>query len=77
VADKFKGLAQRQHTLITASTDTKKLVLEQSGQLVADRMKFLENQIEHKETLHLNAPETQKSLPSANTQQLPDNPLRQ
>lgn len=65
VADKFKGLTQRQHTLITASTDTKKLVLEQSGQLVADRMKFLEKQIEHKETLHLNAPEKVKSLPSS------------
>jgi hypothetical protein len=66
VADKFKGLTQRQHTLITASTDTKKLVLEQSGQLVADRMKFLEQQIEHKGTSHLNAPEKHKSLPSAN-----------
>lgn len=65
VADKFKGLTQRQHTLIAASTDTKKLVLEQSGQLVADRMKFLEKQIEHKETLHLNAPEKVKSLPSS------------
>lgn len=73
VADKFKGLTQRQHTLISASTDTKKLVLEQSGQLVADRMKFLEQQIEHKGTSHLNAPEKHKSLPSANTQQLPNN----
>lgn len=66
VAEKFKGLAQRQHTLIESSVDTKKMVFKQSAQLVADRMKFLEQQIEHKETLHLNAPETQKSLPSAN-----------
>jgi hypothetical protein len=64
VAEKFKGLTQRQHTLITASTETKKLVLEQSGQLVAERMKFLENQIEHKSISALNAPETLKSLPS-------------
>ena len=68
VAEKFKGLTQRQHTLINASTETKKLVLEQSGQLVADRMKFLEKQIEHKSTLALNAPEILKSLPSANSQ---------
>jgi len=73
VAEKFKGLTQRQHTLIESSIDAKKLVLEQSGQLVADRMKFLEKQIENKEALHLNAPEKHKSLPSANTQQLPDN----
>ena len=66
VAEKFKGLTQRQHTLIESSVDTKKLVLEQSGQLVAERMKFLEKQIEHKSTLALNAPETHKSLPSAN-----------
>jgi hypothetical protein len=65
VAEKFKGLRQRQHTLIESSVEAKKLVLEQSGQLVADRMKFLEKQIEHKETLHLNAPEKVKSLPSS------------
>jgi hypothetical protein len=64
VAEKFKGLRQRQQTLIESSVDAKKLVLEQSGQLVAERMKFLEKQIEHKSISALNAPETVKSLPS-------------
>jgi hypothetical protein len=55
VGDKLKGLAQRQTSLIEASIETKKLVLEQSAQ------------IEHKATLALNAPEILKSLPSKNS----------
>jgi hypothetical protein len=66
VADKFKGLMQRQQILIESAVDSKKLILEQSGQLVADRMKFLESQIKDNTTQYLNAPEKQKSLPSAN-----------
>jgi hypothetical protein len=71
--NKTKGFMQRQHQLIESSITCKEKTLEKALQLDTHGMQLLEQQIEHKGTSHLNAPETQKSLPSANTQQLPDN----
>lgn len=62
VADKLKGLTQRQQLLIESSVASKQLVLEHSSQIVSDRMKFLEKQLEHRKTLALNAPEHLKAI---------------
>jgi hypothetical protein len=62
VAEKMKGLMQRQQLLIESSVASKQLVLEHSAQIVNDRMKFLESQCEHRKTLALNAPEHLKAI---------------
>ena len=65
VTDSLKGLAQRQQLLIESSIVCKEKTLENAMQLDTNGMQLLEKQIEHKETLHLNAPEKVKSLPSS------------
>ena len=62
VADKIKALSQRQQMLIESSVECKKMVLEQSAQLVQDRLKFLEKQMEDGAVLALKPPETLKAL---------------
>lgn len=60
-------LKQRQQTLIDSSVECKKLVLEQSNQIVQDRMIFLESQIKaHSNPAQLNAPESLKALAKHN-----------
>ena len=67
VADKLKGLAQRQQTLIESSVECKKMVLEHSHQIVQDRLLFLEKQVSQtQEQVKLNAPESLKALTQQN-----------
>jgi len=62
VAEKLKGLLQRQNMLIESAVDTKKIVLEQSAKIAENRMIFLEKQIQHKTTLAMKSLEKPATL---------------
>ena len=50
---KLNALHERQKIMVESSIKSKELVLEQSSQIVLDRMKFLDKQLEHQHAMQL------------------------
>jgi len=50
---KLSALHERQKIMVESSIKSKELVLEQSSQIVLDRMKFLDKQLEHQQNMQL------------------------
>jgi len=50
---KLEALHQRQKLMVESAIASKQQILEQSSQIVLDRMKFLEEQLKHQQTIQL------------------------
>jgi len=48
---KLSALHERQKLMVASAIQSKELVLEQSSQIVLDRMKFLDKQLEHQQSM--------------------------
>lgn len=59
---KLGALHERQKLMVASSIKSKELVLEQSSQIVLDRMKFLDKQLEHQQSMQFipNQPQPQQ-----------------